>query len=95
LTTVGSYVANPFFLSLLNTFARPHDTSPPPLNIERASGIPAKNIIITQLERKKEILIDSFIHFFIDILPVSLFFFIYLLSFFFQSATTLPRLQFS
>jgi hypothetical protein len=28
-------------------------------------------------------------------LPVSLFFFIYLLSFFFQSATTLPRLQFS
>jgi hypothetical protein len=80
LTTVGSYIANPFFLSLLNTFARPHDTSPP-LNIERANGIPAKNII-TQLERKKEILIDSFIHFFIDILPVSLFFFIYLLSFF-------------
>jgi hypothetical protein len=69
-------------------------TNPPPLNIERANGIPAKNII-TQLERKKEILIDSFIHFFIDILPVSLFFFIYLLSFFFQSATTLPRLQFS
>jgi hypothetical protein len=51
LTTVGSYVANPFFLSLLNTFARPHDTSPP-LNIERANGIPAKNII-TQPERKK------------------------------------------
>lgn len=80
MTTVGSYVANPFFLSLLNTFARPHDTSPP-LNIERASGIPAKNII-TQLERKKEILIDSFIHFFIDILPVSLFLYLFAFLFF-------------